>query len=313
MVGCPMKSVAAALLASLVVAGCVAKRPAPVTERTPSPTAPSASTAVRPPSAATAERPSTYTVKKGDTLFSIALDQGVDHRDLAAWNNIEQAKIRIGQELRLTAPSATATTAPLKSAPARVEARPLGEAGTPSPAPPVAAVPLGGNIKGEPLAVHVPYSDQAYGQLASIKPQPAIEPKPPARPEVERGEDDLDWIWPASGRVISGFNEGANLKGIAIAGKLGQPVLASAPGRVIFSGTGIRGFGKLIVIKHNNTFLSVYAHNHTLLVKEGQTVSKGQKIAEMGNSDTDQVKLHFEIRRFGKPVDPGKLLPDRPA
>ena len=204
MVGCPMKGVAAALLASLLVAGCVAKRPAPVTERTPSPTAPSAA---RPaPSVVPAERPATHTVKKGDTLFSIALDHGVDHRDLAAWNNIEQAKIRIGQELRLTAPSATATTAPLKTAPARVEARPLGEAGTPSPAPPIAAVPPGGNVKAEPLAVHVPYSDQAYGQLASIKPQPAIEPKLPARPDVERGDDDLDWIWPATGRVISGFN-----------------------------------------------------------------------------------------------------------
>lgn len=267
MVCCTMKGVAAAALASLLVAGCVARRPAPVSERTPPPAVAPAppAVAVRPatPPGAPAERPAT-------------------------------------------------TTAPLKSAPAQVEARPLGP-GAPSTVPPTVTPPPGGNVKVEPLAVHVPYSDQAYGQLASIRPQPAVEPKPPARPELERGEDDLEWIWPASGRVISGFNEGANLKGIAIAGKLGQPVLASAPGRVIFSGTGIRGFGKLIVIKHNNTFLSVYAHNHTLLVKEGQTVSKGQKIAEMGSTDTDQVKLHFEIRRFGKPVDPGKLLPDRPA
>jgi lipoprotein NlpD len=314
MVGFPIKGVTAALLASLLVAGCVATRPAPVSERGPLPAAPPPA-AVRPAPAPapSAERPATYIVKKGDTLFSIALDHGVDHRDLAAWNNIEQARIRIGQELRLAGPPAAATTAPLKSAPARVEARPLGGAGTPLTVSPGGAAPPGGNVKVEPLAVHVPYSDQAYGQLASIKPGPAIETKPPPRPDTERGVDDLDWIWPTSGRVISGFNEGANLKGIAIAGKLGQPVLASAPGRVIFSGTGIRGFGKLIVIKHNNTFLSVYAHNHTLLVKEGQTVSKGQKIAEMGNSDTDQVKLHFEIRRFGKPVDPGKLLPERPV
>jgi lipoprotein NlpD len=311
-----MKGVVAALLAGLLVAGCVARRPAPVSERTPRPAAPPPA-AVRPAPlpAPSAERPATYTVKKGDTLFSIALDHGVDQKDLAAWNNIEQARLRIGQELRLTAPPATATTAPLKSAPARVDARPLGGAGTPLAVAPGASPP-DGNVKAEPLAVHVPYSEQAYqayGQLASIKPQPAIEHKPPPRPDAERGPDDLDWIWPTNGRVISGFNEGASLKGIAIAGKLGQPVLASAPGRVIFSGTGIRGFGKLIVIKHNNTFLSVYAHNHTLLVKEGQTVSKGQKIAEMGNSDADQVKLHFEIRRFGKPVDPGKLLPERPV
>ena len=151
----------------------------------------------------------------------------------------------------------------------------------------------------------MPYSDQAYAQMAGLKPEPAVkvESPPPG------GDDGVSWSWPASGKVVSTFNDSANLKGIGIAGKRGQPVLASAPGRVIFSGTGIRGFGKLIVIKHNNIFLSVYAHNHELLVKEGQNVAKGQKIAEMGSTDTDQVKLHFEIRRYGKPVDPAKLLP----
>jgi lipoprotein NlpD len=301
-----IRTVVVIALSGVLVAGCTARRPAPVSERTP----PLATVPDKPPVAARAptpvERPATYVVKKGDTLYSIALDYGVDYKDLAAWNSVEPEKIRVGQELRLVPPATTATTAPLKSAPARVDARPLGA----TAAPPATT---GGNIKTEPVAVHVPYSDQAYEQMASLKPQPAAEPKPAARPEAERGEDDLGWIWPASGKVISGFSEGSVLKGIAIAGKLGQPVVASAPGRVIFSGTGIRGFGKLIVIKHNNTFLSVYAHNNTLLVKEGQTVSKGQKIAEMGNTDTDQVKLHFEIRRFGKPVDPGKLLPDRPA
>jgi lipoprotein NlpD len=182
------------------------------------------------------------------------------------------------------------------------------------PSPPAAA---SGNVKSEPQGVRVPYSDQAYAQLASLKPIESPAPKPEARPEQKpegaKGPDDLDWTWPATGKVIGNFSEGANLKGIAIAGRRGQPVLASAAGRVIFSGTGIRGFGKLIVIKHNDTFLSVYAHNSELLVKEGQTVAKGQKIAEMGDSDADQVKLHFEIRRFGKPVDPLKLLPDRAA
>ena len=134
------------------------------------------------------------------------------------------------------------------------------------------------------------------------------EPRAESGAEIAKGPDDLDWMWPTRGKVVGSFNDSTN-KGIAIAGKLGQPVYASAPGRVIFSGTGIRGFGKLVVIKHNNTYLSVYAHNNELAVKEGQNVTKGQKIAEMGNSDADQVKLHFEIRRFGKPVDPMKLLP----
>ncbi|MGZ5169844.1 MAG: peptidoglycan DD-metalloendopeptidase family protein, partial [Burkholderiales bacterium] len=101
--------------------------------------------------------------------------------------------------------------------------------------------------------------------------------------------------------------------GVDIAGKRGQPVLASAAGRVIFSGTGVRGMGKFVVIKHSEAFISVYAHNDELLVKYGQTVARGQKIAEMGNSDADQVKLHFEIRRLGSPVDPLKLLPEEPA
>ena len=115
-------------------------------------------------------------------------------------------------------------------------------------------------------------------------------------------------MWPVSGKIISTFSEGSS-KGIAIAGKMGQSVVSAAPGQVIFSGTGIRGLGKLIVIKHNEQFLSVYAHNRELLVKEGQAVKRGQKIAEMGSTDADQVKLHFEIRRLGKPVDPVELLP----
>jgi lipoprotein NlpD len=200
--------------------------------------------------------------------------------------------IRIGQTLRMSPPESSATASAFKTAPG-VKSRPLGGAE---------------NVKTQPKAVRAPYSEQTYAQLATVKPEAPVksEPPAPARPD---GDDSVAWAWPASGRMISGFNDASNLKGIAIAGKLGQPVLASAPGRVIFSGTGIRGFGKLIVIKHNNTFLSVYAHNNELLVKEGQNVARGQKIAEMGSTDTEQVKLHFEIRRFGKPVDPVKLLP----
>jgi lipoprotein NlpD len=173
--------------------------------------------------------------------------------------------------------------------------------------------------KSEPKALKLPYSEQALAQLsrtetpaarndAPPRAEPRAEPKADTGNDAARGPEDIEWAWPVKGKVIGTFSEGSN-KGIAIAGRMGQPVVASAPGRVIFSGTGIRGFGKLIVIKHNNTYLSVYAHNSELSVKEGQSVARGQKIAEMGNTDADQVKLHFEIRRFGKPVDPMKLLP----
>ena len=295
----------------------VASAPAPVSSGAARP-------APRPPEAA---RPDAYTVKAGDTLYSIALEHGLDYRELAIWNRLDNpGALRIGMQLRLTAPAGAVVVAPLRSPGGTVEARPLGSGGpgaTPLPAVPAAA---SGTVLSEPRGVRMPYSDQALAQLSRpeaaaasarvetprVETPRAAESKPDAKSdsgsEAARGPDDVDWAWPVKGKVIGTFND-ANNKGIAIAGKLGQPVLASAPGRVIFSGTGIRGFGKLIVIKHNNTYLSVYAHNSELSVKEGQTVTKGQKIAEMGNTDADQVKLHFEIRRFGKPVDPAKLLP----
>ena len=309
----------AMMLAGILAAGCTATRHAPVIERAPQakPSAPiKPSPAAKPSPQSPDTRPAFHTVRKGDTLYSIALDYGLDYKELADWNNIDPSKIQIGQQLRLAPLTGAVATAPLRTAPGVVEARPLGTPAPAQTAAPASALVAGG-VKSEPKGVRVPYSDQAYAELASLKPEVGLAAKPEVRPEQKpdaaRGEDGLDWIWPASGNVISTFNDSANLKGVAIAGKLGQPVLASAAGKVIFSGTGIRGFGQLIVIKHNKTFLSVYAHNSQLLVKEGQNVTKGQKIAEMGNTDTDQVKLHFEIRRFGKPVDPTKLLPDRSA
>ena len=130
-----------------------------------------------------------------------------------------------------------------------------------------------------------------------------------AEPAASRDED-VGWIWPAQGTLLAGFDEAKN-KGLDIAGKAGDSVIASADGRVVYAGAGLRGYGNLVILKHNNTFLTAYAHNQTLLVKEDQSVKKGQKIAEMGNSDADRVKLHFEIRRQGKPVDPAKYLPAR--
>jgi len=137
---------------------------------------------------------------------------------------------------------------------------------------------------------------------------PAPSPAP-AETAAGDGDEDLDWVWPARGKLVTAFSDTANLKGIDIAGSTGAPVVASAAGKVVYAGSGLRGYGKLVIIKHNSKFLSAYAHNREILVKEGQQVARGQKIAEMGSSDAEQVKLHFEIRRLGKPMDPLKYLP----
>jgi lipoprotein NlpD len=173
-------------------------------------------------------------------------------------------------------------------------------------------------MKTSPKALRLPYSEQnlallskGEAQVAAPKPAPvpvAVEPRPePAKP-AERDPDALDFIWPVRGRVLAGFSE-PNSKGVDISGKIGDPVVAAAQGKVMYTGTGIRGYGKLIVIKHDNGFNSVYAHNREILVKEGQNVTRGQKIAELGDSDADAPKLHFEIRKSGKPVDPMRYLP----
>ena len=309
---------ASALAVLAMLAGCMtARHSAPVSDRTQqTPVKPAVKPApVAAPVAGSADpRPEFYTVKKGDTLYTIALDHGLDYKELAEWNNLDNPNvIRVDRQLRLRAPApaSTVVTAPLK-APPKVEGRPVG--GAPSVA--------GANdaIKSQPKGVKVPYSDQALAQLSGqVQTKPVVTPvvPPVAKTEVRpdeklaASEDDekIDWGWAATGKLLSTFNESTNLKGIGIPGKLGQAVIASAPGKVLYSGDGIRGYGKLVIIKHNKVFLSVYAHNSQLLVKEGQTVVKGQKIADMGASDSDQVKLHFEIRRFGKPIDPLTLLP----
>lgn len=138
---------------------------------------------------------------------------------------------------------------------------------------------------------------------------PPVQPSPPAASAVTP-EDDIPWMWPSSGSLISGYDD-IKSKGLKIAGKLGDPVYASADGRVVYAGSGLRGYGNLVILKHNETYLTAYAHNQTLLVKEDQTVRKGQRIADMGSSDAERVMLHFEVRRNGKPVDPAKYLPGR--
>ena len=145
-------------------------------------------------------------------------------------------------------------------------------------------------------------------QAAASEPPATAASAPASKPTV--AEDNINWIWPANGTILAGFDDVKN-KGIDIGGKAGEPVLAAADGRVVYVGAGLRGYGNLIILKHNNVYLTAYAHNQTLLVKEDQSVLKGQKIAEMGSSDADRVKLHFEVRRQGKPVDPTKYLPAR--
>jgi lipoprotein NlpD len=211
----------------------------------------------------------------------------------------------------------------------RVETRPLGAQGPvraePAAPPPGAQEP----IKSEPQARKLPYSPEnvALLQRGETQPTPAAGPAPaptpalapvpaPAPAAAPAGktdadideEDKVEWGWPARGKILAGFSEASN-KGLDIAGKLGDPVIAAAPGRVVYSGSGLRGYGKLVIIKHNKTYLSAYAHNKDVLVKEGQSVVKGQKIAEIGSTDTDAPKLHFEIRKLGKPVDPARFLP----
>jgi lipoprotein NlpD len=233
-----------------------------------------------------AGKPGYYSVRPGDTMIRIGLENGQNWRDIVRWNNLENPNlIEVGQVLRVLPPvsESQVVTRPVSpnSTTAATATPPLAPASRPASAPavPVAAVPV-------------------------------APPPPVAATLALTGDEDVGWIWPAQGALLGGFDDAKN-KGLDIGGRAGDAVLAAADGRVVYSGAGLRGYGNLIILKHNNTFLTAYAHNQTLLVKEDQAVKKGQKIAEMGNSDADRVKLHFEIRRQGKPVDPAKYLPPR--
>ena len=264
-------------LASLVLVGCGTRlNKAPVENRGTSAN-PSAQPGVVTgadiklmPGAENAGKPGYYSVKPGDTLIRIGLESGQSWKDVARWNNLENANlIEVGQVLRVVPPVASA------------------------------AVSDSGGVVARPMAV-APVTPAA----------PTASAPKPANPAASAGEDDVAFIWPSSGTLLAGFDEARN-KGYDISGKAGDPVVAAADGRVVYAGAGLRGYGNLIILKHNNTFLTAYAHNQALLVKEDQAVRKGQKIAEMGSTDADRVKLHFEIRRQGKPVDPVRYLPSR--
>jgi lipoprotein NlpD len=332
-------SVLVAALVALAVVGCVSRVPAPVDERAPPRAA-----------AKPAAPPETYVVKRGDTLYSIALDLGVDWRELAAWNQLSDAtRLQTGQVLRVRPPQAPAAAAPAEGVVVSpiettqpIVTRPLGaEAPAAAPAAPTPVAPASAMLKTEPKGVRLPYSEENLAALQrgesvpravvqpaqpgapAPKPEPAAaakpeapaaaKPEPPAapKPEPDAPGDRVDWAWPAAGKVVGTFN-GAVSKGVDIGGRVGDPVYASAAGRVVYSGEGIPAYGKLVIIRHNSTYLSAYAHNSQILVKEGQNVARGQKIAELGSTGAKEAKLHFEIRRLGKPVDPLAYLPSRP-
>jgi len=300
-----LRRCAAVLAAASLIAGCSnTPNHAPVEERSPTPraTVAAASPAASAASSVDASRapapdsdsgkPGFYTVKAGDTLIRIGLDNGQNWKDLMRWNNLSNPNlIEVGQVIRIVPPGTDpAVTTPRPVTAARVETRPLepraGSASAPAGAP------------SAPLPAVVAAS------------QPAAPVREAATPAAREGDDDINWAWPAAAPVAMGFDEARN-KGLVFRGKAGDPVYAAADGRVVYAGSGLRGYGNLVILKHNTTYLTAYAHNQTLLVKDDQNVKRGQKIAEMGSTDADSVQLHFEIRKQGKPIDPARLLPAR--
>jgi lipoprotein NlpD len=293
----------------LLSACSTASRRAPIIDRAPP-------VAVSRPAPAPVEQPKeeargTYTVRKGDTLLRIALDHGQNYRDIVAWNNLANPNdIKVDQVLRVAPPDQHVSG--VQTSPVTMpETRPV------TPAVPKKTGPRGDKR---------PYTDATLAELKkddtakvadkadakADKPEVPPAAAPIAPGSVVRADDDekLSWMWPSDGKIVATFDEGKN-KGIDIAGKPGQQVMAAGAGKVMYAGSGIRGYGNLVIVKHSNSLLSAYAHNRTIVVKEGQNVNKGQMIAEMGDSDSDSVKLHFEIRQQGKPVDPSRFLPSR--
>ena len=291
-------------LFGLLVACSSIHRTAPIVDRT---------TGVR-PAAMFAGKPGYHIVKRGETLSQIGRIHKQRPADIVAWNNLANPNdIKVDQVLRVVPPGASDAAVEAQTdsvAPSTVEVVPLSSASSSSQV----------MNKTAPRGEKQPYSDttlaamQRQGQATPAAAAPTKTEaskgaeKPPVAPVTVSEDDAISWQWPAEGKVIATFSEGKS-RGIDIAGKIGQKVNAAAAGRVIYAGA-FRGYGNLVIVKHTDNLLSAYAHNKAIVVKQGDNVSKGQQIAEMGNSDSDAVKLHFEIRRQGgKPVDPSKFLP----
>jgi lipoprotein NlpD len=309
-------------LASLI-AGCASNAPAPVIEKK---IAPEKSTALQKKSVVRMKRdpsqpcPDTYIVKPGDTLYSLSLDCGFYYKEVAQANDIKEPyAIKVGDKIKFDQvkknnPVGTSNeikkneevvTSPLKN---NEEAIANTEASSQPQIKPVS----GGVIHlDNPKAYREKYTEEAYNRKLIAPQTQSTNNTSPATLKESTSivlEDKLDWQWPTKGKLENLFNEAQGQKGIDILGALGQDIKAAGPGKVIYSGEDLKGYGKLVIIKHNNSYLSVYAHNKELLVKEGQVIAKGQKIATMGDSGTDKVKLHFEIRKQGQSVDPTTFL-----
>ncbi|MCB1917618.1 MAG: peptidoglycan DD-metalloendopeptidase family protein [Rhodocyclaceae bacterium] len=294
------------LVLSVALGACTTRVAAPVSDRD--------ATEMVPPAPRVAQ-PGHYIVQPGDTLHKIAQQHGVTLAELTEWNAFEDPdRLEVGREIRIAPPDGVVVRPISPDAP--VVVTPIdGPAQEPSPAPP--------EVKSGPIGGVQPYSDEAWAAARSGAPAsaPSASPEPttapaevtaPAAPPTEsRRVDGISWSWPNGGTLVGQFSQSSARKGLDIAGSTGDPVYAAASGKIVYAGTGLRGYGKLVIIKHDSNYLSAYAHNDQLMVKEGQSVSKGQQIATLGSTDSDKPKLHFEIRRQGKPVDPSRYLPAR--
>lgn len=295
----------AAVLSAVILAGCANPRPAPIEYRRVLNQVANIFQSAPEPSAEPVP-PGYYRVKSGDTIIGIALENGVSWRDIVNWNQLANPNlIEVGQLLRVRgsgaggpAPAdmragAPQTSAVPQSAPA-VPASASVTAAQPSPPAPVASAPV---------TPAKPVVREATKEVArdTTKASPAVASGSPSSSR---------WGWPGNGNVVGQFSDSGS-KGISISGNEGDPVVAAGDGRVVYSGSGLRGYGNLVIVKHDDDFLTAYAHNKSIMVSEGQSVKRGQKIAELGKTDSDVPKLHFEVRKSGKPVDPMTYLPPR--
>ena len=291
-----MRSLIGVLLISTSLVGCVTGYqhvPAPVEDRM---AASSSQPATGINSSQQEVQPGFYAVRPGDTMIRIGLEQGQNWRDIAKWNNIDNPdRIEVGQVLRVQPP--------------------VSNEGVTTESNGVVVTPVTRTQIIEPLTSSPPSREPGAASMPSKVEPPSASDKSAQvnkdvsvrQPTPNAAPIDITFLMPSKGKIIGTF-DGAKNKGIDISGKLGDPIISAADGRVVYAGSGLRGYGNLIIIKHNNTFLTAYAHNDKILVKEDQFIKQGQKIAEMGNSEADQVKLHFEIRKMGKPVDPVPYL-----